>query len=141
MKILILNGVNMNMLGVRNVSVYGSQTLDEVNATIRNHARNLNAETQFVQSNCEGTLVDVMQQTDADAIILNAGAYSHYSYALRDCIEGLTLPVVEVHMSDIYQRETFRHNDVLADVCKARFYGKGVDSYLDALYYLCGVAR
>ncbi|MBQ7914462.1 MAG: 3-dehydroquinate dehydratase, partial [Clostridia bacterium] len=89
-----------------------------------------------MQSNIEGELVNILQQTDADAVVINAGAYSHYSIALRDCIEDMSVPVVELHMTDIYAREEFRHVDVLADVCTALFYGKGVQSYLDAVDFL-----
>ena len=96
----------------------------------------MGASLTCAHSNVEGELVNILQQTDCDAVVFNAGAYSHYSYALRDCIECLTIPVVDVHMSDIYQREAFRHNDVIAEVCVARFYGKGIDSYKEAINYL-----
>lgn len=136
MKILLLNGVNMNMLGHRNPSLYGTQTLEQLQNTIVEYAHGLGAEVQCLQSNHEGVLVDWLQQTDADAVVLNAGAYSHYSYALRDCIESLSIPVVEVHMTDVSSRETFRHTDVLKDVCAGYFAGKGVQSYLDAVQFV-----
>ena len=117
MKILLLNGVNLNMLGQRNPQLYGTQTLAELEQQVVQYAKQFGAKVQCFQSNCEGTLVDALQQTDANAVIFNAGAYSHYSYALRDCIECIKVPVVEVHLTDIYQRETFRHTDVIA-VCK-----------------------
>ena len=136
MKILLLNGVNMNMLGKRKPSLYGVQTLLQLEQQVAAHALTRGASVVAMQSNTEGELVNILQQTDADAVVINAGAYSHYSIALRDCIEDMSVPVVEVHMTDIYAREEFRHVDVLADVCTARFYGKGVQSYLDAVDFL-----
>ncbi|MBQ8772734.1 MAG: 3-dehydroquinate dehydratase [Clostridia bacterium] len=136
MKILLLNGVNMNMLGKRKPSLYGAQTLLQLEQQVAAHALTRGASVVAMQSNIEGELVNILQQTDADAVVINAGAYSHYSIALRDCIEDMSVPVVEVHMTDIYAREEFRHVDVLADVCTARFYGKGVQSYLDAVDFL-----
>ena len=136
MKILLLNGVNLNMLGKRDSRYYGTATLFELEQKVREHASNLGIEVVTQQSNIEGELVNILQQTDCCAVIFNAGAYSHYSYALRDCIECIEPPVIEVHLSDIYAREAFRHVDVLADVCAARFYGKGVASYLEAVDYI-----
>ena len=136
MKILLLNGVNLNMLGKRDSHHYGTDTLPQLEEKLRKYAAQLNVALTCAQSNIEGELVNILQQTDCDAVVFNAGAYSHYSYALRDCIECIATPVVEVHMSNIYERESFRHNDVLADVCAARFYGKGIDSYIEAIDYL-----
>lgn len=124
------------MLGKRDVRHYGTDTLPQLEQKVREHAAAKGVEVTCKQSNVEGELVNVLQQTDCDAVIFNAGAYSHYSYALRDCIECIDPPVVEVHLSDVYKREEFRHVDVLADVCVARFYGKGVQSYFDAVDYL-----
>ena len=126
----------MNMLGKRKPSLYGAQTLLQLEQQVAAHALTRGASVVAMQSNIEGELVNILQQTDADAVVINAGAYSHYSIALRDCIEDMSVPVVEVHMTDIYAREEFRHVDVLADVCTARFYGKGVQSYLDAVDFL-----
>ena len=126
----------MNMLGKRKPSLYGVQTLLQLEQQVAAHALTRGASVVAMQSNIEGELVNILQQTDADAVVINAGAYSHYSIALRDCIEDMSVPVVEVHMTDIYAREEFRHVDVLADVCTARFYGKGVQSYLDAVDFL-----
>ncbi len=136
MKILLLNGVNMNMLGRRDPKLYGTQTLAQLEKQVVSYARSKGAKVVCRQSNCEGKLVEILQRTDCDAAIFNAGAYSHYSYALRDCIECIPLPVVEVHLTDVNAREEFRRTDVLADVCAARFYGKGVRSYLDAVDFL-----
>lgn len=136
MKILLLNGVNMNMLGKRDASLYGSDTLSDLEHKVQNFAATLGVQLECKQSNCEGVLVDILQQTDADSVVLNAGAYSHYSLALRDCIECISVPVVEVHMTNIYLREDFRHVDVLKDVCAASFIGKGLQSYFDAVKFL-----
>ena len=101
MKILLLNGVNMNMLGKRNPDYYGADTLAELERKVIAYAKERGVNVVCAQSNCEGKLVDMLQQADCDAVVFNAGAYSHYSYALRDCIECITIPVIEVHMSDI----------------------------------------
>ncbi len=135
MKILLLNGANMNMLGRRNVELYGSDTLEILEQNVMRHAETLGAQVICRHSNCEGELIDIMQQTDADCVVLNAGAYSHYSYAIRDCIECLNIPVVEVHMTDVSKREDFRKTDVLRDVCANAFVGKGAQSYLDAVSF------
>ena len=136
MKILLLNGVNLNMLGKRDSRFYGTDTLGELERKVCQYAAEYGIKVICKQSNIEGELVNILQQTDCDAVIFNAGAYSHYSYALYDCIECIQPPVVEVHLSNIYEREEFRHVDVLADVCAARFYGKGVQSYFDAVDYI-----
>ena len=136
MKILLLNGVNLNMLGRRDSNHYGTDTLPQLEEKLSQYAKQKGATLVCAQSNVEGELVNVLQQTECDAVVFNAGAYSHYSYALRDCIECISVPVVDVHMSNIYERETFRHNDVLADVCVARFFGKGINSYMEAIDYL-----
>lgn len=141
MKILLLNGANMNMLGKRNPKLYGYDTLATLEGKIAEFCTQLGAKLTCMQSNCEGELINALQQTDADGVVLNAGAYSHYSYALRDCIECLDVPVAEVHMTDISARESFRQVDVLKDVCKGYFVGKGVESYLEAVEFLvklCG---
>ncbi|MCH5153227.1 MAG: 3-dehydroquinate dehydratase [Clostridiales bacterium] len=135
MKILLLNGVNLNMLGKRDSRFYGTDTLAQLEEKLTKYAAELGVTLTCAQSNIEGELVNILQQTDCDAVVFNAGAYSHYSYALYDCIECISVPVAEVHMSNIYEREQFRHNDVLADVCVARFYGKGIDSYIEAIDY------
>lgn len=133
MKILVLNGVNMNMLGKRNADYYGSDTLAELERKVTEYATQRSVSVVCAQSNCEGKLVNMLQQADCDAVIFNAGAYSHYSYALRDCIECIDVPVIEVHMSDVYNREDFRKVDVLRDVCAGYCYGKGIQSYFDAV--------
>lgn len=141
MKLLLLNGPNLNMLGRRDPTLYGTDTLETLQEKIFDYAAQLGVQVLCAQSNSEGALVDILQQTDCDGVVFNAGAYSHYSYALRDCIECIGTPVAEVHMTDIYKRETFRHTDVLADVCAARFFGKGIVSYFDAVDYFAKSAQ
>lgn len=136
MKILLLSGVNLNMLGRRDPKFYGTVTLPELELAVKEYAEKYDIDVVCKQSNYEGELVEILQKTECDGVIFNAGAYSHYSYALRDCIECLDMPVVETHLSDIYSREKFRHTDVLADVCAARFYGNGVQSYFNAVDYI-----
>lgn len=141
MKILLLNGVNMNMLGKRNPAFYGCDTLKDLENKIKSYAKSkYGIKIITAQSNIEGVLVNILQNTKTDGVILNAGAYSHYSYALRDCIDCIDVPVIDVHMSNIYEREEpFRHTDVLKDVCAIQFCGKGLQSYLDAVDYLANV--
>ncbi len=107
----------MNMLGKRKAEFYGTDTLAELENKVKQYGVERGATVVCAQSNCEGRLADILQQTDCDGVVFNAGAYSHYSYALRDCIECISIPVVEVHMSNIYEREAFRQTDVLHDVC------------------------
>ena len=134
-KILVLNGANLNLLGIREPSVYGAETLDDVNEYIDKYAARRDVECYFFQSNCEGELIDAIQSVyyDFDGCILNAGAYTHYSYAIRDAIASIGKPVIEVHMSDIYKREEFRHISVIKDVCRESILGHGKDSYTMAV--------
>lgn len=131
MKFLFINGVNLNMTGVREKEVYGTETLDEINCGI---AARLKGDTcEFFQSNIEGEICTQIQNSQAegfDGVILNAGAYSHYSYAIRDAIASVTVPVVEVHMSNVGAREEFRHNSVISGVCKGVIYGFGKNGYI-----------
>lgn len=128
MKFLFVNGVNLNMTGVREKGVYGNETLDEINAQIAD--RFPDDECLFYQSNSEGEICSVIQGADADAIILNAGAFTHYSYAIRDAIASVKIPVVEVHMSNVHAREEFRHKSVISEVCKGVVCGFGKNSYI-----------
>ena len=140
MKILVLNGPNLNLTGTRDPAHYGTLTLDEINARIAARAKELGAEIDFAQSNHEGVLIDAIQNARGtyDGIILNAGAYTHYAYAIRDAIGAIApLPVVEVHMSNIHAREPFRHDSVITPVCVGQICGFGHKSYLLALEYLC----
>lgn len=136
MKILLLNGVNMNMLGRRKAEFYGTDTLAELEQKVTAYAKQHGADVVCARSNEEGKLVNILQQAQCDGIVFNAGAYSHYSYALRDCIECIGVPVVEVHMSNIYERDDFRKIDVLKDVCAGQFYGEGLNSYFRAIDFL-----
>lgn len=131
-KILVLNGPNLNMLGVREPAVYGSQTLADIENAMRAEFDG-KAELDFIQSNSEGVLVDAIQSTDADGIAFNAGAYTHYSYALHDAIKSIASPVVEVHISNVYKREEYRHKSVIAAACAGTVCGFGADSYYLAI--------
>ena len=128
MKLLFINGVNLNMTGVREKDVYGAQTLEEINKEISAHFKGDDCE--FFQSNSEGELCAKTQSAHCDGIILNAGAYTHYSYALRDAIAGTSVPVIEVHMSNVHAREPFRRVSVISEVCKGVVCGFGKNSYI-----------
>ena len=130
MKLLFLNGVNLNMTGKREKGVYGVQTLEEINEEIARFCKARGAECEFFQSNLEGELCTRIQETDADGIVLNAGAFTHYSYALRDAIASVNTPVVEVHMSNVHEREEFRHKSVISEVCRGTVLGFGKNSYI-----------
>lgn len=142
MKFLIINGVNLNLTGKREKSVYGTQTLDEINAKIAQYCTKCGDEVCFYQSNIEGEIVNKLHeaflQKSCDAIILNAGAFTHYSYAIRDAIASIDIPVAEVHISNVHAREEFRNNSVLSSVCKGVVCGFGVGSYLAAITGLKG---
>jgi len=133
--ILVLNGPNLNMLGTREPVIYGHETLDDVNAIIEHRAGELGVTTDCRQSNSEGELVTWIQQArgQAAAIIINAGAYSHTSIAIPDALRAAELPVYEVHLSNIYRRESFRHHSYISGVAVAVICGLGVDGYLCAL--------
>ncbi len=135
MKFLVINGVNLNLTGKREKGVYGAQTLEEINAEIKAFCNAHGHEVEFFQSNCEGELCTQIQRAEGayDGIALNAGAYTHYSYALRDAIASVSVPVVEVHMSNVHAREEFRHKSVLTEVCKGEVLGLGKNSYKLAL--------
>ena len=135
MNILVLNGVNLNMTGRRERGVYGVQTLREINERIAEYAAERGVEVKFFQNNNEGELCTAIQSAQGryDGIILNAGAFTHYSYAIRDAIAAVTVPVVEVHMSNVHAREEFRRNSVLTPVCRGEILGFGADSYILAL--------
>ncbi len=134
-RILVLNGPNLNLLGTREVDVYGSATLDDIVAALRIAAAERDAEIYDVQSNAEGALIDALQdaRSRADGVIFNPGAYTHYSIALRDAIASIDVPVVETHLSNVHAREEFRHTSVVSGVCVGVVAGFGVDSYLLAL--------
>lgn len=136
---LIINGPNLNMLGVREPGVYGNMTLEEINSHILAQTEDLPVELEFFQSNHEGGIIDEMQAgyfDGVDGIVLNPGAFTHYSYAIRDAITSINIPVVEVHLSDISSREPFRKVSVMADVCLAQIAGKGWEGYVEAVKLL-----
>ena len=133
MKIMVINGPNLNLTGVREPSVYGSETLADINNEIENYAKPLGIECEFFQSNSEGALIDCIHRVlleNFDGAVINAGAYTHYSYALRDAISATNKPFVEVHMSNIHEREAFRHISVIKEVCIKQISGHGKKSYL-----------
>jgi len=139
--ILILNGPNLNLLGMREPGVYGTDSYDQICELIAQHAEAQGLNVDFYQSNSEGGLIDRLHQCvgSVDGVILNAGAYTHTSYSLRDAISAIGLPVIEVHMSNIHAREEFRHKSVISAVCRGQIAGFGVSSYLlgvDALLAL-----
>lgn len=137
-KVFIIHGPNLNLLGHRDPEQYGTLTLAKVNTAIRKKARGLGLETKIVQTNHEGRIIDLLHRRRkwADAFLINPGAFTHYSFAIRDAIEGIMTPVVEVHLSDIYQREEFRAVSVTKEVCLSQFFGKQVNSYLEALEFI-----
>ncbi|SEJ06544.1 3-dehydroquinate dehydratase [Propionispira arboris] len=135
-KILVLHGPNLNLLGKREPEIYGSMTLADINELLYQRGRQDEVLIDAVQSNHEGVLVDTIQSAAEQGyqfIIFNAAAFTHYSIALRDAIAGVTVPVIEVHLSNIHKREEFRHHSVIAPVVMGQICGFGADSYLAAL--------
>jgi 3-dehydroquinate dehydratase-2 len=133
--ILVLHGPNLNLLGEREPEVYGTMTLAQLNAKLKAHAKKQKAAVKIFQSNHEGALIDLIHEHRkwAKGLVFNPGAYSHYSYALRDAVSAGRIPAIEVHLSDISKREEFRRVSVIAPVCLAQISGKGAGSYLEAL--------
>ena len=133
MKVLVLNGVNLNMFGKRDPKQYGTVTLEEINSNLAALGQELGAEVECFQTNIEGEMCQRIHRAFAeqvDAVLINAGAWTHYSYGIRDALAILTCPIVEVHMSNIHAREAFRHVSVFAEIVRGQICGFGADSYL-----------
>jgi 3-dehydroquinate dehydratase-2 len=133
MKILCLNGINLNMFGKRDPAQYGTVTLAEIDAQVKKLGQELGADVECFQTNFEGAMAEKIHHahTDGvDAVMINAGAWTHYSYGIRDALAILKCPIIEVHMSNIHAREAFRHHSVIAEIAKGQIAGFGVDSYL-----------
>ncbi len=144
MKILMLHGVNHNLFGQRDPKQYGTVTLAQIDAQLQTLGKELGAAVQSFQTNHEGAMCERIHQAFADgvdAVLINAGAWTHYSYAIRDALAILTVPVVEVHMSNIHAREAFRHVSVFAEIVRGQICGFGVDSYLLALRAAVSAAK
>lgn len=134
-KIIVIHGPNLNLLGEREPGVYGNDSFDSINAEIAQKANDCGFEIEIFQTNLEGGIVDMLHEARLkfDGVILNAGAYTHYSYAIRDAISAIKIPVIEVHLSNIHAREEFRHTSVIAPVCVGQIAGFGKNSYMLAV--------
>jgi 3-dehydroquinate dehydratase-2 len=143
MKILVINGPNINILGKRDKSIYGNKTLADIVAALQKEAESLNVEMLAFQSNSEGSLIDYIQKHTAssDGIIINPGALTHYGLSLRDALVDTSLPVIEVHLSNIYSRENWRANSVIAPITKGQVTGLGWRGYIAALRILVGALK
>ena len=138
LKFVIIHGPNLNLLGEREPEIYGKATISNINDAINELASNLNIQTKIFQSNHEGSIIDFLHENRkwAHGVVINPGAYTHYSYAIHDAIAAIQLPTVEVHLSDIHHREGFRRISVIKEVCITQISGKGVNSYLEGIQYL-----
>ena len=136
MKILTLHGINLNMFGKRDAKTYGTATLAEIDAELKTVGQTLGAEVECFQTNFEGAMAERIHQAyfeGVDAVLINAGAWTHYSYGIRDALAILKCPILEVHMSNVHARETFRHTSVFAEVVRGQICGFGTESYMAAL--------
>ncbi len=144
MKILMLHGINHNMFGKRDPAQYGTITLDEINTNLTKLGQELGAQVECFQTNSEGEMCERIHQgfvDKVDAVLINAGAWTHYSYGIRDALAILTCPIVELHMSNIHAREAFRHVSVFAEIVKGQICGFGAESYLLALRAAVSAAK
>ena len=134
-KILVIHGPNLNLLGERETNIYGRETIGSINLQIAQRAESRGLSCEIFQSNSEGALIDKLHEArkTCDGVVINAGAYTHYSYAIRDAISSIKIPVVEVHCSNIHAREEFRHKSVISAVCAGSVIGFGKNSYLLAI--------
>lgn len=143
MTILIINGPNLNMLGIREPEIYGTKTYDELCQELKLYANELKIKVIIKQSNSEGKIIDLIQSAyfkNYDGVIINPGGFTHYSVAIRDAISSINIPTIEVHLSDITKRETFRNKSLLTDVCQKTIMGKSYDGYFEAIdWFLKGV--
>ena len=138
MKILVINGPNLNFLGIREKKIYGNQDYEYLKEMIAEKGKEIGAEIEVFQSNYEGGIIDRIQESyfdGTDAIVINPGAYTHYSYAIRDALASIVVPKVEIHISDITKREAFRQVSVTKEVCDYQICGRGLQGYLDAIDY------
>jgi 3-dehydroquinate dehydratase-2 len=135
MKVLIVNGPNLNLLGKRDPQIYGNVSFENYFVDLKSR---FDCELEYFQSNVEGEIIDKLQQSDSDGIVLNAGGYTHTSVAIRDCINAIKAPVVEVHISNIAGRESFRHESLLSQVCVGCIFGFGLKGYDLAVGYFVG---
>ena len=144
MKILVINGPNLNFLGIREKGVYGTQSYEDLLKMIADKATELDIEAEVFQSNHEGAIIDRIQDAYFDGtegIVINPGAFTHYSYAIRDALASVSMPKIEIHISDITQREEFRKISVTAPVCNEQIYGLGLAGYLEAMEKIVNLAR
>ena len=140
MKLLIINGPNLNLIGKREASVYGKESLDQIINWVSENIKNSIVDLIWFQSNSEGDIIDKLHwaiDNQIVGVIINPGAYTHYSYAIRDAIYSIEIPTIEVHLSNIDERENFRKKSVIKDVCKKQIKGKGKEGYLEAIKILC----
>jgi 3-dehydroquinate dehydratase-2 len=140
MKLLIINGPNLNLIGRREVDVYGKENLDQIINWVSENIKNSKVDLIWFQSNSEGDIIDKLHwaiDNQIVGVIINPGAYTHYSYAIRDAISSIEIPTIEVHLSNIDERENFRKKSVIKDVCKKQIKGKGKEGYLEAIKILC----
>lgn len=142
-KLLLIHGPNLNLLSTREVGVYGHESLNSINERCQELAKELGVELAVHQSNHEGEIVDIIQSARGTAagIVINPGAYTHYSYAIRDAVAAVNLPCVEVHLSNVYSREEFRHRSVIAPVASGQISGFGAESYLLGIRAVVGLVR